>query len=117
MSKDAAILRDVLARECDTVNHYESLAAKAEDRSVRELMLHLALEEKEHIAECARLLAHLDADYAEMLKKPLSHALGDHAPDQDSTIDLGSSTEQVATPEAGAPPQRLTFTIGSLIRR
>lgn len=70
---DASLIRTILARECDTVNEYEALAAQAEDPAVRKLILHFAEEEKEHIAECALALAHIDAPFKRFLDKPLSH--------------------------------------------
>ena len=70
---DASLIRTILARECDTVNEYEALAAQAEDPAVRRLILHFAEEEKEHIAECAMALAGLDPAYKAFLSKPLSH--------------------------------------------
>ena len=113
MSSDAAILREILARECETVNHYESLAARAESDSVRTLVLHLASEEKEHIAECARLLAHVDDEYAQMMAKPLAHALGEHA------VEAGAppAAEPPAPAHVPGASTRAGFTIGSLISR
>lgn len=100
MSRDATILREILARECETVNHYQALAATAESASVRELVLHLASEEKEHIAECARLLAHVDTEYAAMMAKPLQHAIGPLAPEE------GQAPPAEIQPSPEAPPSR-----------
>ncbi len=125
MIDDASILRDILARECDTVNEYVRLAEKATREDVRDLVLHLAKEEKEHIAECARLLAHLDDEYLEYLKKPLSHAIGDSAPPAQDLFEDSTETPAPAAPPPqgkGIPGQGQAilaspyhFTIGSLI--
>jgi len=70
---DANLIRTILARECDTVNEYEALAARAQDPKIRNLILHFAEEEKEHIAECALVLARIDSQYATYLNKSLTH--------------------------------------------
>jgi rubrerythrin len=115
MQADAALIREILARECDTVNLYEQMADRASDATTRTLILHLAREEKEHIAECARFLARLDADYAAYLEKPLGHAIdGEDAP-------AASPVEAAAPPRPpaalGAAAWQGHFTIGSLMQR
>jgi hypothetical protein len=71
---DIARVRTVLARELDTINHYESLAAEAKDVSVRQFMLHLALEEKEHVAEAMALIRRLDLDQDKNFQADLTAA-------------------------------------------
>lgn len=107
MHPDASLIRIVLARECETVNEYEALAARAQDETTRNLLLHLAHEEKEHIAECALFLAQLDSAYKSFLEKPLDHALG------------GSTPIQAPKPEEPTHPKLSPygFTVGSLIER
>lgn len=117
MRQDASILRDIIARECDTVNEYEALAERAASESVRQLVLHLAAEEKEHIAECTRLLAQVDPLFAELMSKPLTHALGDLAPAPPPPV---APPVTPPSPAAALPPPEsapLSFTIGSLIRK
>jgi hypothetical protein len=59
---DAARVRGVLTRELETISTYEALARAADGPEVRAFLLHLALEEKEHVAEATALLRRLDAD-------------------------------------------------------
>lgn len=58
---DVARIRQVLARELETINEYEAFAAASEDPEVRAFFLHLAAEEKEHVAEATHMLRMLDA--------------------------------------------------------
>jgi hypothetical protein len=58
---DVARIRQVLARELETINEYEAFAAASEDPEVRAFFLHLAAEEKEHVAEATQMLRMLDA--------------------------------------------------------
>ena len=115
MEADAALIREILARECETVTSYEVLAARATDATTRSLILHLAHEEKEHIAECARYLARLDADYATFLKAPLRHTLEDGSTVEIPELPAQASEPTQSKPQAQWPPT--SFTIGSLIER
>lgn len=119
MPSDADLLRHVMARECETVNEYLALAEQAVSPEVKGLLLHLAYEEKEHIAVCAKELMKVDADHKMWMEKvhaPLdaegrrinTSTAGDHNPGANPT------QSAAATPSAAsAKPQ---FTIGSLIR-
>lgn len=60
-SSDVARIRSVLARELETINTYEALAREARSPETRAFLLHLANEEKEHVAEATALLRRLDA--------------------------------------------------------
>lgn len=53
---DLAVLRKALIRELETLNHYQELHDQAKDPAVRQLMLHLMDEEKEHVAELTAML-------------------------------------------------------------
>lgn len=53
---DLAILRKALVRELETINHYQDLHDQASDPGVRQLMIHLMDEEKEHVAELTAML-------------------------------------------------------------
>jgi hypothetical protein len=44
-------LRDVLARELETITRYEAHAAEENDPEIKALFQHLANEEKEHVSE------------------------------------------------------------------
>lgn len=108
MADDATILRTVLAREAETVNEYEALAEAAESEEVRRLMLHIAREEREHIAVCVQYLARIDGDFK-------AHLDREHPP-----LDAeGRKAPAPAAPAAPAPatPVLNAFTIGSLIER
>src|SRR3954463_1688006 len=75
LTTDVARIRSVLLRELETVNNYEELARQAASEEVRAFFLHLAAEEKEHVAEATLLLRRLDADQDAHFKKdfPASH--------------------------------------------
>ncbi len=100
---DASLIRTILARECDTVNEYETLAAQAESEVIRNLILHLAKEEKEHIAECALVLARLDAEYRTYLAKPLSHVDEGFADDAVIASVQASAAAPLDSPAGAAP--------------
>jgi hypothetical protein len=73
-SKDIARIRQVLARELETISEYEELARAAESNDVRAFFLHLAEEEKEHVAEATYLLARLDPGQRAQNAKDFSQA-------------------------------------------
>jgi rubrerythrin len=58
---DVQLVREVLARELQTINEYEQAAAQAQSEEVRAFLLHLADEEKEHVAEATQVIRRLDA--------------------------------------------------------
>jgi len=70
METDAQRVRQVLARELETISHYEALAAAAERPELRAFFLHLAEEEKEHVAEATLVLRRLDSGQDLQLQKP-----------------------------------------------
>jgi rubrerythrin len=118
MESDAALIREILARECETVSSYESLATRATDPVTRTLILHLAREEKEHIAECAKFLARLDAEYAEHLRQPLQHVLGaaESVPGTQAVESLRQSAEtRRPAPGGSAAQPPVSWTVGSLM--
>ncbi len=51
-----ARLRDVMARELETISMYESYAEAETDPQMKTLFQHLADEEKEHVTECYEAL-------------------------------------------------------------
>ncbi|HEX8822868.1 MAG TPA: ferritin [Archangium sp.] len=61
LSSDVALVRRVLARELETINEYEAFARAASSPELRDFFLHLAAEEKEHVAEAVHMLRLLDA--------------------------------------------------------
>jgi len=54
--QDLAVIRQALIRELETINHYQELHDQASDPGVRQLMVHLMDEEKEHVAELTAML-------------------------------------------------------------
>lgn len=54
-------LRDVLARELETISQYEAHAAAEGDPAIKALFQHLADEEKEHVSEVYEALLSYDA--------------------------------------------------------
>jgi len=115
METDVQRVRQVLARELETISHYEALAAAAERPELRAFFLHLAEEEKEHVAEATAFLRRLDAGQELQLQKPFpeSHFSGTTAkappgaPLTDPRKALGATTSPPA-------PHGDTFTVGSL---
>lgn len=59
--EDVARVREVLARELETINSYEAHARATKSEALRDFFMHLAAEEKEHVAEAVLLLRQLDA--------------------------------------------------------
>lgn len=53
-------LRDVMARELDTINQYEQFADATTDPEIKALFQHLADEEKEHVQEVFEILLQRD---------------------------------------------------------
>jgi len=127
---DLALLREVLARELDTVSQYERASFSASDKRLQAFFLHLAREEKEHVSEAMALVHEYDpeqkqewdetntsADHFEMRRKsqpPAVVELTDNGPQ-------GSLTEPVsgASPETprGTVSRSSYLTVGSLIEK
>ncbi|MGQ0506764.1 MAG: ferritin family protein [Myxococcaceae bacterium] len=74
LTTDLARVRSVLLRELETINSYEELARQASNDEVKAFFLHLAKEEKEHVAEATLLLRRLDADQEAYFQKDYSAA-------------------------------------------
>jgi rubrerythrin len=58
--QDTALLREILARELETINVYQSLLASALSPEVGRFLAHIIDEEKEHVAESMELINSLD---------------------------------------------------------
>ena len=67
---DMARVRLVLMRELETVSVYEALAREAQGAETKAFFEHLALEEKEHVAEATYLLRKLDAGQDTKFQSP-----------------------------------------------
>ncbi len=72
LSTDVALVRQVLARELETINEYEAHARAASTPELRDFFLHLAAEEKEHVAEAVHMLRLLDAGQEAHFSNPVT---------------------------------------------
>ena len=66
---DQEILRAGLIAELDAINLYEQLAAQAQDKNIKAILLDIAKEEKTHVGEFQRLLLNRDIQQREELEK------------------------------------------------
>jgi len=65
---DLMLLRGLVARELETINHYRELATACADKGVRDFFLHIVDEEKFHIADTLRAIATIDLDQSDLLR-------------------------------------------------
>ena len=118
METDVQRVRQVLARELETISHYEALAAAAERPELRAFFLHLAEEEKEHVAEATAVLRRLDAGQDVQFHKPFpaSHFEGPAAPAAEAPPAAPLSDPRKALHATTSPPAPHgdTFTVGTL---
>jgi rubrerythrin len=94
---DVMLLRDILARELETINNYQSLSSRAKNPAIAAFIKHITDEEKEHVAEAMQLINRLDQRQAALFEIE-SHWEG-------------------GTPSKGAPsnpPDERIWTVGSL---
>jgi rubrerythrin len=66
---DKEILRVGIMAELDAISLYEQLAAMADDKGIRKILLDIAREEKTHVGEFQTLLLKKDKEQAEELMK------------------------------------------------
>jgi hypothetical protein len=107
-----ARLRDVLARELETISIYERHSAEELDPEMKALFQHLADEEKEHVTEVYEALLLRDAAQKEWATTGAhAQALREHR--------FVASAPKVGEQAASAPPaataERPALTVGSLI--
>lgn len=67
-SDELILVREVLAREVETINTYQTLLGRSEDESVRNFLSHIIDEEKEHVAEALDLIKAMDPVQAAFLQ-------------------------------------------------
>ncbi len=125
---DLALLREVLARELDTISQYERASFSASDKRLQAFFRHLAREEKEHVSEAMALVHEYDAeqkqewdetntsaDHFEMGKKSHPSAVVELRNDEPQ----GSLTEPVSGASSETPLSTVStnsyLTVGSLI--
>jgi hypothetical protein len=65
--EDLILVRDILAREIETINTYERLLSKAQTEEVKTFLKHITEEEKEHVAEALELIKRFDPSQAALL--------------------------------------------------
>jgi rubrerythrin len=66
---DKEILRVGMIAELDAVNLYEQLAAKANDKNIKKMLIDIAKEEKTHMGEFQALLLNRDKEQVKELEK------------------------------------------------
>lgn len=66
---DKEILRAGIIAELDAINLYEEMAALAQNKYIKEILLDIAKEEKAHVGEFQTLLLELDKEQEEGLKE------------------------------------------------
>jgi rubrerythrin len=66
---DKEILRIGIMAELDAISLYEQLAAMADDKGIKKILLDIAREEKTHVGEFQTLLLKKDREQAEELIK------------------------------------------------
>ncbi|MCW4023155.1 MAG: ferritin family protein [archaeon] len=66
---DREILRLAIIAELDAVSLYEQLAAATDNKSIKEVLLDVAREEKTHMGEFQTMLLREDEEQVEELKK------------------------------------------------
>lgn len=108
-------VRLALIRELETINHYQELHDMADDVAVKQIMLHLMDEEKEHVAELTELLRRLDAEQNRYFTEGHAAAIGGGG---DLPVQ-GQRFQTPATPAAAPAPARAMgptgLTVGSLL--
>jgi len=66
---DKEILRAALIAELDAINLYEEMAALAESKDIKIVLLDVAKEEKEHVGEFQTLLLKYDQQQVEEMEE------------------------------------------------
>jgi rubrerythrin len=66
---DAEILRVGIIAELDAINLYEQMAAVAQDKNIKAMLLDIAKEEKTHVGEFQALLLNRDRQQVIELEK------------------------------------------------
>jgi len=66
---DREILRAGMIAELDAINMYEQMAAMAQDKNIKKMLLDIAKEEKTHLGEFQTLLLNRDNEQVKELEK------------------------------------------------
>ena len=102
---DLMLLRDILAREVNTINNYQSLLPQASTSEVATFISHILEEEKEHVAEALNLIKELDPNQAALLARD-SHWKSETSSAQMQSLEANSQRSMVESTQA--------WTVGSL---
>jgi rubrerythrin len=107
---DQPLIRDLIARELETINNYADLMRRSESEEARLFFKHVLDEENEHITEGVEILRQLDPEQAAILDK------GGHARSpKPENISIPVVTRSSEMREKSLPPEiRNEFTVGSL---
>jgi len=97
---DVQILREILARELETINNYQNLLGRARSAEVASFINHIIDEEKEHVAESMTLINSIDE------RQALRFTNSDHWRE--------GNTDEVANHQESAKRSEGAFTVGSL---
>lgn len=110
IENDLKLLRSLMARELDTINHYRGLAQSAPDADAREFFTHIIEEEKIHIAEAMRAITALDTEQARLLSHGYvsGHSPGEIPVNPETVRSPGSQFALASLPRAAG------LTVGSL---
>lgn len=69
LTDDKEIIRLAIMAEMDAINLYKQLATKAKDQRVKDILNHIAEEEKHHVGEFIHLLNLLDDEQVKANKE------------------------------------------------
>ena len=108
--EDLVVVREILAREIETINTYQRMLGIARSEEVVSFLAHIIDEEKEHVAEALQLIKQYDPVQAGLLESPNQHwrAHAAHAETQNGPA-------QSQNPQRQEHPSSLT--VGSLRSR
>jgi hypothetical protein len=107
LSTDVALVRRVLARELETINEYEAHARAASTPELRDFFLHLAAEEKEHVAEAVHMLRLLDSGQEAHFARPVTAGHIQGAVEGRPSPAPAPAPAPASPPEPAAPPPTL----------
>jgi len=105
--QDVILLRDILARELETINNYQNLLAQSRRPEIRAFIAHIIEEEKEHVAESIELIKELDPNQAALFKDS-NHWKDDSISEEPNRLSKQDSSE------IQQPNNLPKFTVGSL---
>ena len=97
---DLIILREILARELETINVYQNLAGRTGNPDVTAFINHIAEEEKEHVAEAMEFINQMDSSQASRFGATAHWRQSNDVSDNSSSNSMDS--------------QGQSFTVGSL---